>query len=241
MTTLSQMVSAEYQPDVRFNENMAAVAPSAAFGRRYLGQSGVTWAYYGGVLNINGTLTTIADGTVALTAGSGGTTNYIELTPTGTVVKNTTGWTAGYIPLYTAVANSTTNSITSWVDYRNFIPVGLGYIAVALTDANTTLTAAQVANKFLHFTGSLTATRTITLPLGMVKDYVVSNYTGQTLTFKGATGSTVDVAPNCRATIYSNGTHILRVTPDLFIGGGAIAMSNASLTITRDAPTVVIA
>lgn len=239
MTTLAQMVAAEYQPDVRFNENMAALAPTAAFARRYIGQTGATWAYYGGVLNINGTLTVIADGTVALTAGGGGTLNYIELTPAGTVVKNTTGWTAGYFPLYTALANSTTNAISGWVDYRNFQSIGLGYLSIALTDANTVLTAVQVANKFLKFTGTLTATRTITLPLTPIKDYVVTNTTAQTLTFKGATGSTVDVVAGATASIYADGTAIVRITADLVQGSRVITPANASLVIAGQTPVHV--
>lgn len=58
--------------------------------------TGLTWGYKGGRVRNDNTIYTIADGTVSLTDDA---TNYIEITPSGTVSRNTTGFTAGYCPI----------------------------------------------------------------------------------------------------------------------------------------------
>ncbi|MBK8113519.1 MAG: hypothetical protein IPK44_02750 [Candidatus Accumulibacter sp.] len=90
------------------------MSQSALFSR--YSSSGLIWFYYGGTMIVDGVVTQIANNTttgVTLTASA---TNYIEADRSGTVTKNTTGFTPGKIPLYTAVTNATT--ITSYTDCR---------------------------------------------------------------------------------------------------------------------------
>ena len=101
MTTL-QSINASASPEVQMNENLAAVAPAGAFAKKASTTSGLTFGYYGGVLLVDGVLTSIADGTVTLTDSA---TNYIERTLAGVVSKNTSGFTSGQVPLYTAVTS----------------------------------------------------------------------------------------------------------------------------------------
>lgn len=85
------------------NELFNAGSPSTLFGRRNSTSTGLTWGYYGGVVMVGATPTTIANGTLTLSAS---TTNYIECTSAGVISKNTVGFTGGSVPLYTVVTNA---------------------------------------------------------------------------------------------------------------------------------------
>ena len=198
------------------NELFNAGSPAALFGRRASTCTGLTWGYYGGPMLVDGVLTVIANGTVALTAS---TTNYIEATRAGVVSKNTTAFTPGQIPLYTAVTG--TSTITSWTEYRAWVQptVVAGKLArVIASDANITLTWAESANDILQFTSSvsLTTTRNVVVPLAARQWTVYNGTTGaQSLQFIGASGTGITVANGKRAIIYADGTNVVRVTADV--------------------------
>lgn len=211
-TTLLDNISAsQAQKEVSANALFDAASQAMIFGRRASTSAGLTWGYYGGELLVDGVLTSIANGTVALTAS---TTNYVETTRAGVVSKNTTGFTAGSIPLYTIVAGSST--VTSYTDHRNFALPGVdARLAKALTDANTTLTAAEALPRILEFTGTLTAQRDIITPNGPQIWIVYNNTTGGFgLQVKTSAGSGVVVAATKRAILYADGTNVARVTAD---------------------------
>jgi hypothetical protein len=67
----------------------------------------------------------------------------------------------------------------------------------------------------LTFTGTLTATRNITVPLVGKRQWTVYNGTGQSLQFIGATGTGITVATLKHAIVRSDGTNIVRVTADV--------------------------
>jgi hypothetical protein len=198
--------------EVTANNLFEAESPAALFGCDAANTSGLTFGYYGGVMFVDGVVTAISSGTIGLTLS---TTNYVEATRAGVVSANTTGFTAGRIPLYTIVTvSSTISSVTSaraWVQPRDIA----GRLALAMTDANTTLTAAQARNQIIEFTGTLTAQRNIVLPLGAQQWTVYNNTTGGFgLQFIGATGTGIVVAATKRAIIYADGTNLVRVTAD---------------------------
>jgi hypothetical protein len=88
-------------------------------------------------------------------------------------------------------------------------------LAKSMADANATLTAAEARNQVLQFTGTFTAARNIVLPLAPQQWTVYNNTTGGFgLQFIGATGTGITVAATKRAIIYSDGTNIVRATPD---------------------------
>jgi len=60
---------------------------------------------------------------------------------------------------------------------------------------------------------SLTVGRNVIMP-SIIKQYVVSNATGQTLTYKAATGTGIAVASLKTAVLFWNGTNMIRVTAD---------------------------
>lgn len=210
--TFDPILTAQAAKEITANAYFDAASPATLYGRRQSTCSGLTWGYYGGNVLVNGVLTQIANGTLTLTAS---TTNYIEAEPTtGAVSSNTTGFTAGRTPLYTVVTGSA--SVTSYTDHRLATPDHHGLLAKAMTDANTTLTFAEVRNQVLQFTGTLTAARNIVLPLRPRQWTVFNNTTGGFgLQFIGATGTGIVVAAGKRAIIYADGTNVVRVTADV--------------------------
>jgi hypothetical protein len=84
-----------------------------AFAQNVFGTGGLVYAYLGGVTWIAGAAAQVAGGTLALTPSAN---NYIERTSAGLVSKNTTGFTAGKIPM--ALVATSATGITSIIDYR---------------------------------------------------------------------------------------------------------------------------
>lgn len=209
--TFDALVQSQASKEITANAFFDAASPATLYGRRASTSSGLTWGFYGGNVLVNGTLTQIANGTLTLTAS---TTNYVQANPTtGAVSSNTSAFTAGHVPLYTIVTG--TASVTSYTDHRLATPPTVGRLSIAMSDANLTLSVAQARNEILEFTGTLTAARNVVVPLVPWQWTVRNNTTGGFgLQFIGASGSGVTVAAGMRAIIYSDGTNVVRVTPD---------------------------
>lgn len=203
------------QKEVTANGYFDASSPSILFGRRASTTGLLTWGFYGGEMLVDGVLTAIGNSSFALTASA---TNFVEATRAGSVSGNTTGFTAGRIPLYEVVTNATT--VTSYTDRRAWVqPLHVaGLLSRSMTsDANITLTAAEARNQVLRFTStvSLTTTRDVIVPLAP-QIWTVSNETNgaQSLRFIGLSGTGITVANARRAIIFSDGTNIVRATAD---------------------------
>jgi hypothetical protein len=203
------MLTSQASKEVTFNALIDAGSQATLFGRNYLTTTSLTWGYLGGMMTIDGVLTRIANGTVTLTNSA---TNYVEATRAGVASANTTGFTAGRIPLYEVTVSG--NNVTNYLDVR-LPPTHTGRLQLAMANANTTLTAEQARNRILRFTGTLTAQRNIVLPLAE-QEWIVNNATtgGFGLQFIGATGAGVIVAAARHAIIYSDATNVVRVTAD---------------------------
>lgn len=115
-SNLDLITTAQAQKEVTANALFDAGSSAMLFGRRASTSSSLTWGYYGGPLLVSGTPTTIANGTVALTAS---TTNYVEADAVGVVTRNVVGFTVGSTPLYTIVTGAST--VTSYTDRRVFL------------------------------------------------------------------------------------------------------------------------
>lgn len=116
MTTLAQLSGTQANEAVSVNELFKAVSAAGMFGVNYETTVALTLGVYGGRWWNGTTFADIANQTVALTAS---TTNYIETTEAGVVSKNVTAFTAGQVPLYTALTSTT--GITTLTDYRQAI------------------------------------------------------------------------------------------------------------------------
>jgi hypothetical protein len=123
-------------------DGLAARLDAIASGGGFLAQeyaedsanhSGLNFAYFGGNVHNDNVVTTTVDGTVALTDT---TTNYIEVNiSTGAVTANTSGFTAGRIPLFTAVTSG--GSITVVTDKRTWARGGGSGSHAQNTDVGT--------------------------------------------------------------------------------------------------------
>lgn len=214
-TNLDLLSASQAQKEVTANALFDAGSPPTLYGRRASTTTALTWGYYGGDVLIGGVHTSISNGTISLAANA---TNYIEVEPTTAAVSsNTTGFTAGRIPLYTVVTG--TNTITSYTDHRIGLALNPRAVIVMSSDANRTLTQTEARADILDITSSesLTATRNIVLPQSRPKQWTVANLTsgGQALQFIGSSGAGVTVGNGKRAIIYADGTNIVRVTADI--------------------------
>jgi hypothetical protein len=110
---------------------------------------------------------------------------------------------------------SMTGGLNTDVVKGNNVALAFGYLTKTITDADYTLSAAEMANTTLDITGPLTAQRKIILPLTAGAIYVVfNNASTQNLNFIGSTGTGIVVANNKRAILHTAGTNWNRVTAD---------------------------
>ena len=213
-TNLDTLSASQSQKEVGANALFDAGSPATIFGRRASTTTGLTWGYYGGRMLVDGVLTTIANGTCALSSSS---TNYVEATAAGVVSKNTTAFTAGQIPLYSVVTG--TAAVTSYTDERTWVQPAHIRQRLALsmgTDANVTLTAAQCRAEIIDVTSvSLSATRDLIVPLTIGLRTVRNSTTGsQSIRVIGASGTGVTIANAKVAQVFGDGTNIVRATAD---------------------------
>lgn len=190
-----------------------ASAPVAIYAKKYATTSGLTLGYHGGKITVNGVVTTIADGTILLTAS---TTNYVEANPTtGAITKNMTAYTPGYWRIGRAVTG--TDSITTWYDDRY---LGYGQQTRLLTkafpsDANYTLTQPEADVDVISISaGTITTTRDFIVPVAFPKLWIVKNNTAQSVQIIGATGTGITIATTKTAMVMADGTNVVRITAD---------------------------
>ncbi len=135
---------------------VTGVAPSD-FAENPATTTGLTWGYMGGTVSNNGTPVIVTAGTITLTASA---TNYVECSPSGTVSANTTGWTAGAIPLRELVTSA--SAITSDTDSRSWLSINgvisfngrTGAVTLTAGDVTSVLNGATLAGP-LNFGGNL--------------------------------------------------------------------------------------
>lgn len=224
-SNLDQLSTSSANIPTRINESFDAASVATLFGRRASTTTGLTWGYYGGVVFIGGARTLVANGTVALTASS---TNYVEVDQTGAVSVNTTGPTASKLLLYTIVAGAST--VTSYADARSKIALALfffQYAAVAMANADKTLTQAQDLCATIECTGANTADRNLITATSRGRFVVFNNTTGGfNVIVKTASGTGVTVAPGVRALVEVDGTNVVLVANSA--GGYTLPIAGAS-------------
>ena len=115
------------------------------------------------------------------------------------VSKNTTGFTAGAIPLYTAVTGA--SSVTSYTDVRPWVePRAMtSKASQAVTGSDVTLTADQARCRYLTTTGVLTGNRNVIVPNDWEGTVFCNNTGAFTTTFKTSGGSGVVVAQTIKS------------------------------------------
>lgn len=129
-SNLNLLTPGQGSKETTANALFDAMSPGSLFGRNAVTTAALTWGYYGGKMMVGGVVTSIANGTVALSASQ---TNYIEVDNAGAVSTNTTGFTSGRIPLYTVITGAAT--VSSYTDQRT---PGLGGGAQSTSGSNAT-------------------------------------------------------------------------------------------------------
>lgn len=211
-TNLDLISASQSGKESTANALFDAASPTTLFGRRASTSSNLTWGYYGGTFMVDGVNTSIANGTLALTASS---TNYVEATRAGVISVNTTGFTAGNIPLYTITTNTTV--VTAYTDERPWVAPKFitADISVTVTTADVTLSAAQARAGYIALTGTLTGNRSVIVPVR--GDWIVYNGCSGafTVNVKTAAGSGVTVAAGDRVHVRSDGTNAVLISSAL--------------------------
>jgi hypothetical protein len=186
-TLIDTIATNQSSKEVLANALFDAASPAMLWARRASTTSGLTWGYYGGWFNGQ-----ISNGTVSLTAS---TTNYLMAdATTGAVSVNTTGFTAGKIPLYLVVTGATT--VTSYTDERSYAPAALLAPGATPYDLLMFLPGVPTANQVM---GRIIVPRAITLPTGLTGSYASSitsaaSATTLTLAKNGASIGSVNFA-----------------------------------------------
>lgn len=211
-SNLDLLYAGQAGKELSVNALADAASPAVIFGRRASVCSGLVWGYYGGAMSVDGVLSAIANGSVTLSASQ---TNYLQASRSGSVTSNTSGFSAGQIPLYTIVTGAST--VTSYTDNRAWVqPAHItSNASVAVTSADVTLTADQARAEYLATTGVLTGNRAVIVPNNW-RGAVYCNNTGAfTTTFKTSAGSGIVVAQTKRAMLYADGANVVRLGPDI--------------------------
>lgn len=212
-TPFGTVATGQGNQTAKANALFDAVVPVAIYGLKAADTTGLTLGFHGGKLGINGVVTVISDGTLALTASS---TNYVEVNPsTGSISKNTTAYTPGYWRIGRAVTG--TASITTWYDDRflNFGKQTALLTKAFPSDANYTLTAAEADVDVIKVSsGTITATRDLIVPIGFPKRWWIVNGNAQSVRIIGASGTGITVATGKSALVMADGTNVIRLTAD---------------------------
>lgn len=198
-TNIDTISVSQASKEVTANAFFDASSQAATYGRRASTSSGLTWGYYGGnVIKTDGTLASIANGTLTLTASA---TNYIVADRSTGIVSastTTTNWnnTSAYWRLYSVVVGSGT--VTSWTDFRLSFAVALNKSDVGLSNVDNTSDAtknsatATLTNKTISLADN-TITGTIAQFNTALSDADFATLAGtETLTNKTISGGTVN-------------------------------------------------
>jgi hypothetical protein len=207
-------------------EMFVALTWASLFGYSQAGTSGLTFGVQGGQMLVDGVLTTVAAQSTLLPASS---TSYVEATRAGVISDNTTGFTAGRIPLWIVPTTGSGVDLTGLVDCRAWhdLPGVAGRVSVAVTSADVTLSAAQARCEILNITGTLTGNRSVIVPDGPQSWCVTNNTSGAfTLTVKTAAGTGIAITQGKAADLIADGTNVVLSNNDSAAIGGALLVAN---------------
>lgn len=159
------------------------------YGNNSITTAGLTYGYNAGLVRNDNVVSTTAAGAVTLTAS---TTNYVQVSGTGVVTANTTGFTSSQFPM--AIVVTGVSAITSIIDKRTLAEAGILPIGAGGTGTGT---ATGTGNVVLQTSPTL-----VSPVLGTPSSGVATNLTG---TAAGLTAGTVTTNANLTGPITSIG------------------------------------
>jgi len=212
-TKITQISASQSRKEETANANFGSVSIASWLGK-LPASTGVTWHYTGiDRWPINGTMTSLANGSLALTVSS---TRYLALSRALAVSDNATAFPADKLALYELTTSG--SAVTGELDHRNvkhMIRFLYDRQVIAMADANKTLTYAQTMADSLELTGALTALRDVIVPLVPRAYTIYANTTGGFgVRVIGASGTGITVADTKRAIVECDGTNVVRITAD---------------------------
>ena len=202
VSNLDTISSSQGSKEITANALFDAASAATTYGRRASTTSALTWGYYGGNVTLAaGTMSQIANGTVALTASQ---TNYIvaaKSTGAVSVSTATTNWDdiSNYWRLYSVVTGA--SSVTSYTDARQF-GMFSGFVTNAITKDGLTTTTAVIpfAEGLSVPTGkSVTGAGTATVT-GFKSGSFGSAGNGGSIVLNGSTSGTATLSVDATAT-----------------------------------------
>jgi len=218
-TNIDTISSGQAQKEVTANAYFDASSIITAFGRRASTSSGLAWGYYGiGRWYINATATAKANTFLAVTGSS---TRYASVNRALTVSEQLSVFAPDKLALYKLFTSA--SAVTSYEDHRDlhhFNRFLYGRVAVAMGDANVTLTYEQAMCESLEFTGALTAVRQVIVPL-VPRDWRIYNNTSGSpsndiqIVSTGSPTEGILIGQGKRAIVECDGSRIVRLTPDV--------------------------
>ena len=230
---LTYLTAGQLQPDVTVNNDLNILDAAAglalqAFSNNPATTTGLTYGYFGGKIYSNGANIAIANGTIALAAS---VTNYVQRTAAGVVSVNTTGFTAGLIPMAQVTTGAST--VTTIADARPASSDLRGRQVIAVAATNITLTDAQMNARILSFQGTLTANVVVTFP-AYQQEWIVSNETTGAFSLQVQTsgGLAQTVPQGIAAPFYGNGTNVVPAAP-LWTNGFKNYLINGDFAINQ--------
>lgn len=215
IVTFDDILETQGSKAAKANDLLAASSPAMPFGLRKSTTIGLTLGGYGGKVFVDGVRQTFANWTVSLSNNS---TNYIQVNRSGTVSKTLSAFDADKCPLFTIVTVGgfiTAGGIEDYRDLRQLERFFNAHLALAMADANKTLTAHQSLCNTIELTGALSALRDVIVP-AVRRSYVIfANVTGGFgVRVKTSGGTGITVADAKWAMLHCDGTNVVRVTAD---------------------------
>lgn len=238
MTTLTQVLTTQANKETTINNVFTAVSQAGLFGRKLETTSALTFGYYGGVVVTgSGTLTSIADGTLAMTNAA---TNYIEVSAAGTVSTNTSAFTAGRRPLYTVTTSG--GAITAVTDWRTseylVNPYFAGNVSIggnlAVTGTSTlTGTVAALGSVAFNASGTPLANTRLTINESTAGHSLMSagGVAGNVFFDNAGTGNNYIDGASFNLRTFAGATYLLSNATGLTITGTATASGMVKSTV----------
>ena len=204
--------------------------------------TGLTWGYKAGSIRYDNAVTDVPAGTVALTDNA---TNYVEVASDGTVYRNTTGFTAGRIPIRIvvtlALVQTTSTDKRAWFQGYE-VPLAVATVAKGGTGVATLTDHGILLGSGVNPVTVLGEASNGQIPIGSTgADPVLATITAtanQSKVTNAAGSITIGIADDVlipiTITIPNTGLHILDTdaSHDLIIKAGSNLSADRTLTLT---------
>jgi len=222
-TQLTEIVSSQAQKEITANANFRAASPSMSFARNDITTAGLTWAYYGGTVDLDNTVTQVTAGSITNIPISRTNNIHIEIGRVSTTSTiNITGITVAAAAVITVASH-------------NFVTGDYGYISTAVA------TMLPIQGTFFR----VTATTATTITTDIISTGFAAWTSGGTIAKVTQGSGTLVVGkahvlhfPVCKP-LYTLTTSTVAVTAWTDLRKPDLLSFNTSLSINGDRRTIV--